>query len=216
MKRYNLILLFIFICNVLSAQQNTFFVKLASREVASFNDAITVMKLFYDDTNQSDIFLENILWAAEKKLFTVTIPIDKKKINPVITRQEFAFWLSKIFQFKKNLPLNRNFAYKECVRRGILNPGRGPLDTFTGEELLETFSYVDYYVRLNNIKHRYDDLKLYEDDYDAMPDWRQQLYRELEEQRERERKLKEQKKKRDTEQKEIEEEKKSIDTLILE
>ncbi|KKS71371.1 MAG: Type II secretion system protein E, partial [Candidatus Magasanikbacteria bacterium GW2011_GWE2_42_7] len=35
------------------------------------NDAITLMRLLYDDKEDTDIFIENVLWAAEKKLSSI-------------------------------------------------------------------------------------------------------------------------------------------------
>ena len=198
--RNKIMLLFILFCittGSLYTQENEFFIKLSQKQLATFNDAITLIKLLYDERDDSNIYLENIIWAASKKLFKVSIPITEKQINPVITRKEFAFWLCKLFELNgKEYPINRKAAYNACLEHGIIVEGRGAEDSFTGQELINAFAYFDYYVRVNNIKRRDKELKLYEDGYDSLPEWRKQLYRELEEQRAKEKKLKEEKRKK--------------------
>ncbi len=70
-------------------------------------------------------------------------------------------------------------AFRTCVNLGLLNPGRGAFDSFTGEELLDTFSYLDYYIRYNSILPKSGTLEQQEDEYKNLPEWRERLYREL-------------------------------------
>lgn len=157
--------------------KSNFFIDLRSRDLATFNDAVTLMRYVFAETAPSADFRENIVWAAEKKLFKVSIPIDEDTVNPVITREEFCSWLCKLFEIGgKFMPRNKNAAYKRCLTVGIVLPGRGANDSFTGAELLDTFSYFDSYVRRYNIKKRYDNLPLFDDTYDDLPKWRKKLY----------------------------------------
>lgn len=166
-----------------------------SHELATFNDAITIMRLIFDEQDDNNIFIENALWAAEKKLFRVTIPIDPDAVNPVITRKEFSYWLCRITEIGgKNVPATKNDAYKRCVSTGIVFKGRGPDDSFTGTELLDTFAYFDYYIRTNKVKLRYENIPLYDDDYNELPDWRKKIYQELDSQREYDKKIRKEKK----------------------
>ncbi|HPO50782.1 MAG TPA: hypothetical protein PLO89_10700, partial [Spirochaetota bacterium] len=103
----------------------------------------------------------------------------------------------KVFDFtrsdkadSKRVELNRYSAYRQCVALGILHQGRGGDDTFTGVELLDTFSYLDYYVRYFKIIPREGELEFQKTDYDDLPEWRKILYKELDEQRKREKELK--------------------------
>ena len=131
----------------------------------------------FSETSPSADFKENIIWAAEKKLFKVSIPIKEDTVNPIITREEFCSWLCKLFEIGGSFnPRNKNAAYKRCITTGIVLPGRGAKDSFTGAELLDTFSYFDSYVRRYNIKKRYDNLPLFDDTYDDLPSWRKKLY----------------------------------------
>jgi hypothetical protein len=178
------------------SQENDFFIKLTKKETASFNDAITLMRLMYDEKDDSDVFIDNILWAAGKKLFQVTIPIKPDEINPAITRKEFAYWCTQVFNLKSETsktPIIRNYAYNLCVQLGIIDPGRGMDDTFTGTELIDTFSYLDYYVKSKNIKPNPGVLTV-TDDYEFIPEWRKKLYKELDEQQKQEKLLKQQNK----------------------
>ncbi|OHD05773.1 MAG: hypothetical protein A2086_13305 [Spirochaetes bacterium GWD1_27_9] len=192
------LLLIIFILSnfFIFSQENDFFIRLSEKEIATFNDAITLMRLLYDDKEDTDIFIENVLWAAEKKLFQVRIPIIPTEINPVITRKEFAYWVCKVFDLegaKENPFLTRTQAYNSCVILGILHQGRGKDDCFTGVELLDTFSYLTYYVRYYKIKPVEGDLEFVSSAYDDLPEWRKIIYKELDEQRMKERKLKQEK-----------------------
>lgn len=194
MKRILLFCIFIFSLNIIYPQSNSTFINMRDKELATFNDAITLMRLVFDEKDSNDNFIMNALWAAEKKLFKVTIPIEPESVNPVISRKEFAYWLCRISEIGgKMVPVTRLDAYKRVVDAGIMFGGRGPEDSFSGIELLETFSYFDYYVRSNKIKLRLQKLPLYEDNYDGIPEWRAKLYRELDEQRAYEKKLREEK-----------------------
>lgn len=168
--------------------ENQYFIKLTEKEIATFNDAITLVRLLYNEEDYNSSFVNNILWASLKKIFRVTIPINEKEINPIIQRREFAFWLCKIFNLNNSdTVLNRYSAYLFCLRLGILNQGRGPFDSFTGAELLDTFTYADYYIRLHKIEPRFGPLAAYMETYEELPEWRKQLYKELDEQQEAER-----------------------------
>jgi len=190
MKKAFVLMIFIFIQASLFSQQNSFFIKLSQKELASFNDAIMLMRIAYNDKDEEDIFIENILWAAGKKLFQVMIPIKPDKINPLITRKEFAYWCCEVFnlrQEKVRSPLSRYDAYKICVNLGVLSPGRGVDDSFSGQELLDTYAYLLYYVKNKNILTNDGDLEIL-NSYEYLPDWRKKLYRELDAQREDEKK----------------------------
>jgi hypothetical protein len=92
--------------------------------------------------------------------------------------------------------MTRHDSYYQCIELGIMSPGRGQNDIFTGQELLDVFSYLDYYIRYYKIKPYPGMLSEYSS-YDYLPDWRKQLYKELDEQREREKMIREEKKKSD-------------------
>ena len=92
------------------------------------------------------------------------------------------------------MPATRGQAFKRAVHAGILYPGRGPDDSFTGLELLDTFAYFDYFVRSSQVVLRFENVPLFQDNYSDIPDWRAKLYDELDEQREYERKLREERK----------------------
>jgi hypothetical protein len=191
MKKTMLLIFFAFMTafNAFS-QDNDFFIKLAEKKLATFNDGITLMKLLYNEKDDNFVFIDNVLWAAGKKLFKVTIPIKADTINPLLTRAEFAYWICKVFNTEGGLVntpyLNKYYAFKKCVDVGIITEGRGASDSFTGAELLDTFSFLDYYVRANDIKPKKGILEKTDDTYKNLPEWRLKLHRELEEQREME------------------------------
>jgi hypothetical protein len=198
MKNKLISALFLFVNLVITAQQNKFFIELAKKDLATFNDGITLVRLLYKEDDYKASFIDNILWAAEKKLFKVTIPITSDQINPVLTRREFAYWICKIFNTKGGL-VNTSLvfkysSYRLCVSNGIISKGRGAFDTFTGQELIDTFSYLDYYVKHYNIKPRDGVLDSSNDDYSDIPAWRARLYKELDEQRAAEKQEREKKK----------------------
>jgi hypothetical protein len=185
MKKILIFSIFIFSLNIVYPQSNDFFIKLSQKELATFNDAITLMRIIYNEKEDKDIFIENILWAAGKKLFQVTIPISPDKINPVITRKEFAYWCCQVFnlrQEKVKTPVTRYFAYQFLTASGIMTPGRGQDDSFSGLELLDTYAYLLYYVKYKGIKPIEGALNI-KDDYEYLPEWRKIIYRELDEQR---------------------------------
>lgn len=198
MKKLILILLLSWLCISAFSQQNKFYIDLIEKDLATFNDGITLMRLLYNEEDENAIFADNILWAAEKKLFRVSIPIKIEEINPVLTRREFAFWICKIFNTKGGLVNRKKImkysAYKICVDLGILAKGRGAFDSFTGQELLDTFSYLDYYIKYKKLKPKEGILEFYDDEYDSLPDWRARLYRELDEQQKQEKEKRLQKK----------------------
>ncbi len=218
MKKF-MILSILFIPMLFSSQDNKFFINLAKKDIATFNDGITLIRLLYNEKDDKAIFLDNILWAAEKKLFQVKIPISTNEINPILMRREFAYWICKVFNTKGGIinrsTIDRYTAYKICVNRGIIPKGRGPYDSFAGKELIETFLYVDYYVKYNKLKPKEGILDLF-DSYSNLPEWRQKIYRELEEQKLQEKKAKEEKKKIKEEKKKEKMNKQEIDEKIIE
>ena len=206
MKKYFIILLFLYLLVDLNSQQNSFFIKLSQKDLATFNDAITMMKLIYNENDSSDVFIENILWAAGKKLFQVTIPIKQDSINPIITRSEFAYWLCKAYnlqRLKNQLPLSRLQAYNLCVSLGIMNQGRGQGDSFSGQDLIDTFSYLDFYVRYYNIQPVEGSFKVENIDYDNIPEWRAKIYKELDAQQLEEKKKRDDLKKTNDKKKQV-------------
>ncbi|HOF00752.1 MAG TPA: hypothetical protein PK385_08115 [Spirochaetota bacterium] len=206
----------------INSSQNDFFRELSAKKIATFNDAITLVRLLYNEMDDNDKFLDNVVWAASKKLFKVTIPIKDNEVNPVVTRKEFAYWICGVYNLNgvksmKGRP-SRKYSYNLCVGLGLIEKGRGPDDSFTGLELLDSFSYVDYYVRAKNIKPRDEAFIYIKDEYDIYPKWRKTIYKELDEQRKAEkdkkikkkpekkkkvRELKEEKRKEEPEIKEI-------------
>jgi|GEM_PF-1190763 len=197
MKKF-IFIIFIIQLSFAYSQQNEFFIKLAQKDLATFNDGITLIRLLYNERDDEANFVKNIIWAAQKKLFRVTIPIKADTVNPVLTRREFASWICKIFSGKNGIAKSDRIlkytAYRICVNLGIMSKGRGAFDSFTGRELLDTFSYLDYYVRYKNIKPKTGDLDSFDDDYDHLPEWRKRLYKELDEQREKEKEIRKQRK----------------------
>ena len=79
--------------------------------------------------------------------------------------------------------LTRYSAYKTCSAIGVITEGRGISDTFSGEELLSIFNYLDNYVRTNKIKPKNPKVLVTEEEYKSLPKWRENLYKELDEQR---------------------------------
>lgn len=198
-KRFFLFILIFFTRN-LFPQQNVFFIDLSKKDLATFNDGITLIRLFYNEIDYNASFLNNIIWAADKKLFQVTIPIKPDQVNPVLTRGDFAYWICKVFNTIGGLVNTPNLtkltAYKTCLKLGILNEGRGPFDNFSGSELLDTFGYSDYYIKTYKIRTKAGSLEVFEDyKNEAIPEWRQKFDKELDEQRAREKDLFDQKKK---------------------
>lgn len=199
-KKLFLIIFFVFSFTMIYSQQNKYFIELMEKEIATFNDGIALIRLLYNEENYDNIsYIENILWAAQKKLFKVTIPITTDQIDPVLSRREFAFWICKLYNTKGGIVNTKRImkysAFRICVNLGILAPGRGAFDSFSGEELLDTFSYLDYYVRYNEIVPKEGDLERPDDTYKNLPKWRERLYKELDEQKRKEKELREQKKK---------------------
>jgi hypothetical protein len=194
MKRFVLsAFLFIFL-PFLHGKENDFFISLSKKELATFNDGITIIKMLFNEKELNTSFYENILWAAEKKLFRVTIPITTDQINPIITRRELAYWICRIYNGKDGLVNNKNItrytAFNTCVILGIIDEGRGGFDSLTGLELLDTFSYLDYYIKYHKILPDKEILDVAKDDeYQYLPEWRRRIYKELEEQRAMEKEL---------------------------
>jgi len=122
------------------------------------------------------------------------IPINPDTVNPVITRKEFAYWICKVFNLSNapsDIEINRYASYYLCVNLGIISPARGMDDVFSGIELLDSFSYLDYYVKHFKIKPKEGVLEVAKTEYDDLPEWRKILYKELDEQRAMEKKVKE-------------------------
>ena len=178
------------------SQSNKFFIDLSNKDIATFNDAITLMRLLFNERDDNSVFIDNVIWAASKKLFKVTIPIKDNQINPIITRKELAYWLCAIYILDGNKRqigrLSRLYSYKVCTGLGILDVGRGPDDGFSGKELIDNFSYIDYYVRSKNISVNEEVFDIIKDEYDIYPNWRKVIYKELDEQQRKEKELKKQ------------------------
>lgn len=186
MKRKLILLVLLEAC-LLYSEEDHFFRELKEKKTATFNDAITIMRYVFKEPAVSSSFRENIVWAAEKKLFRVSIPININNVNPVITRKEFSNWLCKLFEIGgTNVPATKTGSYKRCVNLGIVHPGRGAGDSFSGLELIDTFSYFDFYIRSHRIKKRYRSLPLYDEHHEYLPDWRTKLWLEFEQQRQEE------------------------------
>ena len=79
--------------------------------------------------------------------------------------------------------LTRYSAFKTCSAIGLVPEGRGYFDTFTGEELLSVFNYLDNFVRTNKIKPKNPKVLVTEEEYKSLPIWRENLNKELDEQR---------------------------------
>lgn len=195
--RLKIFLLLIIATFQVNSSQNDFFRELSAQKIATFNDAITLVRLLYNEMDDNDKFLDNVVWAASKKLFKVTIPIKDNEVNPVVTRKEFAYWICGIYNLNGINSMkgrtSRKYSYNLCVGLGLIDKGRGPDDSFTGLELLDSFSYVDYYVRSKNIKPRKEAPLYIKDEYDIYPKWKKTIYKELDEQRkaEKDKKIKE-------------------------
>lgn len=207
MKKILFLLLFAYYICFINAQDNDFFIKLAKKDIATFNDGITLIRLLFNERDYESTYIENVIWAVEKKLFKVTLPIKDDQFNPLLTRSTFAEWICRIYSGKNGLVNNSYIwkltAFKVCVKLDIIPEARGAFDSFTGSELLDTFSYLDYYIRSNNIKPNKEIMKLYEDDYDNLPEWRSRLYREIEEQHRLEKEFMEKSKKERIEKREL-------------
>jgi len=193
-----IIFFLLFITINISALENKFFTELSYKKIATFNDAITLMRLLYNENDNNSTFIDNVIWAASKKLFRVTLPITEDQVNPLITRKELSYWICGVLNLAGNknneTRLGRYQSYKLCVNLGIIDAGRGADDNLSGWELLNAFAYLDYYVRYNKITTREDKIEKLEEDYQYFPEWRKILYKEFDEQREAERREREAKK----------------------
>ncbi len=179
MKKLLIIILLIISTIFTYSQENEYFLNLSKKEIASLNDAITLIKLFYNEKDFNASYIININWAIEKKLYNFSTPINPNEINQILTRGEFAYMICKIFNTKGGLVnfkfINKYHSYKKCITLGLLTPGRGQLDTFTGTELLDTFLYIDIYVRNNKININSSELKL-DSTTEYLPEWRKKFY----------------------------------------
>lgn len=170
----------------ISTQENEYFLYLSQKKLASLNDGIALIKLFYNEKDFNPSYIININWAIEKKLYNFSTPINPNEINQLLTRGDFAYMVCKVFNTKGGLVnlklINRYHSFKKCINLGLLSAGRGQLDTFTGAELLDTFSYIDRYIKSNKININGNELKLdYTTEY--LPEWRRKFYDELDEQK---------------------------------
>ena len=187
MKKLIIIILLLipFILFVYS-QENKYFLRLSKTNLASLNDGITLIRLFYNEKNFSASSISNIKWALDKKLIKFTTPINPNEINQILTRVDFAYLICKIFNTKGGLVntkfLTKYHAFKKCVRLGVLSYGRGRLDTFTGTELLASFNYLEYYIKKNKINIKTDEFK-FDLDYNYLPKWRNNFYNDIDEER---------------------------------
>ncbi len=194
MKKLLMAFLLCFVMSISYSQQNAFLMNLAAKDVVTFNDAITVMRLLYNEFDSSSVYIDNIIWASNKKLFRVTIPISNDQFNPAISRSEFAYWITKIYPLDTTPLHNLNpyYSYRLCTAIGIINKGRGPFDTISGSELLDTFTFIDYYIRYHKITARAGTLDVDESLYAEIPEWRRTLYQEMDAQLEFEKNQREQ------------------------
>lgn len=188
LKKITLIFFYIIFVNIIiNSNELKFFKELSEKKIATFNDGITLLRLLFNEKDFEATYIENIIWSIEKKLFRVTLPITNDKFNPILTRGIFAYWICKIYNNPKGIVDNKMItqfgAYKTLIRLDLLNEGKGIFDSISGKELIDTFAYIDYYVRANKIETNPEILKKITDEYDTLPEWRQRLYREIEEQR---------------------------------
>jgi hypothetical protein len=187
MKKYLFIIILISFLFLLYPQQNKNFLILEKKDLATFSDGITLLRLLYNETDTNAKFVDNILWAVDKKLFQVSIPIKPDTVNPVLTRGEFSFWICRIFNARGGIVntayLTRYSAFKTCTAIGLVPEGRGYSDTFSGEELMGVFNYIDNFIRTNKIKPKNQKVLVSEEGYNSLPKWRENLYKELEQQR---------------------------------
>src|SRR4030042_5618633 len=155
MKNILIIILILFSLILTYSQENEYFLNLSKKESASLNDAITLIKLFYNEKNFNASYIININWAIDKKIYNFSTPINPDEINQILTRGDFAYLICKVFNTKGGLVnfkfLTKYHAFKKCLNLGLLTSGRGQLDTFNGSELLDTFLYLDFYIRNNKI-----------------------------------------------------------------
>lgn len=185
-KIFIIILLLIPLIIIVNSQENKYFLRLINTEIASLNDGITLIRLFYNEKNFTASYISNIKWALDKKLIEFSTPIDPNEINQVLTRGDFAYLICKVFNTQGGLVNNKFLtkyqAFKKCVRVGILSNGRGQLDTLTGSELLSSFNYLEYYVINNKINIKKDEFE-FDLNYDYLPKWRKKFYSELDNER---------------------------------
>ncbi|MBP5707075.1 MAG: hypothetical protein J6W76_07295 [Spirochaetales bacterium] len=168
-----------------------------SNDFATYSDGITILRLLYNETDHNAMYLDNLLWAAGKKLFRVALPIKPDKLNPELTRMEFAYWLCGLYNlaYRDNAirPI-RYHSYKTCVELGIMEAGGGPGERLTKSQLIDIFAVAEYYVRANNLGIN-DNItnEIFQtpsdntdDRYNEYPHWRRVFYRELDDQQDAE------------------------------
>ena len=187
MKRFLVLIFSIFFLTQIIPQENKYFLTLEKKDLATFNDGISLLRLLFNEADNNSKFVDNILWAVDKKLFQVSVPIKPDTINPVLTRIEFSYWICRIFNTNGGLVnttyLTRYLSFKTCVATGIMPVGRGMFDSMTGKEILSIVGFLDNYVRINKIKPSDPKVLAFEEGYESLPKWRENLYKEFKEQR---------------------------------
>lgn len=172
-------------------------VQLHSDEYATYSDGIAILRLLYNETDHNAMFLDNLLWAAGKKIFKVSLPIKTDKLDPELTRMEFAYWLCGLYNLSSREPVGRPmryWSYKICTELGIMQTGGGPAERLTKSQLIDIFAVAEYYVRAHNLTINADITNEIlpqssdntDDRYKEYPHWRRTLYRELDDQQDEE------------------------------
>ena len=203
-------LLFATLCTFGADYDDLLLVQLRSNEFATYSDGIAILRLLYNETDHNAMYLDNLLWAASKKIFRVSLPIKTDNLDPPLTRMEFAYWLCGMYNLSSRDPISRPmryWSYKVCTELGIMEAGGGPGERLTKSQLIDIFAVAEYYVRANNIgingnitnEFMPESSDNTDDRYKEYPQWRRVIYRELDEQQDAE--YKQRKAKRDARKK---------------
>ncbi len=190
-------LLFATLCTFGADFDDLLLVQLRSDEYATYSDGIAILRLLYNETDHNAMYLDNLLWAASKKIFRVSLPIKTDKLDPPLTRMEFAYWLCGMYNLSSREPISRPmryWSYKVCTELGIMQAGGGPGERLTKSQLIDVFAVAEYYVRANNIGINGNITNEFlpessdntDDRYKEYPKWRRVIYRELDEQQDAE------------------------------
>ena len=203
-------LLFATLCTFGADYDDLLLVQLRSNEFATYSDGISILRLLYNETDHNAMYLDNLLWAASKKIFRVSLPIKTDNLDPPLTRMEFAYWLCGMYNLSSRDPISRPmryWSYKVCTELGIMEAGGGPGERLTKSQLIDIFAVAEYYVRANNLgingnitnEFMPESSDNTDDRYKEYPQWRRVIYRELDEQQDAE--YKQRKAKRDARKK---------------
>lgn len=190
-------LLFAALCTFGAEYDDLLLVQLRSDEYATYSDGIAILRLLYNETDHNAMYLDNLLWAAGKKIFKVSLPIKTDKLDPELTRMEFAYWLCGLYNLSSRDPIGRPmryWAYKICTELGIMEAGGGPGERLTKSQLIDIFTVAEYYVRANNLgindnitnEYMPNNSDSTDDRYKEYPKWRRVIYRELDDQQDAE------------------------------